>query len=452
MYEHYKEASLPITYRRREIECIITPLAMQRSVRVVGLTGMGKSNLLRFLVSHPELLENNPDLSDSSICFLHVDCNRLSPVNPLSFYRECHFLLQTDQVAAAPSDERLSYRQLELALRKLDQQTLIILVVDRADYLYKEVGREFYSQLRNLRDEARAGRMMFIFGSQRPLGDLYELEKLFSDTCWVGPLAEADRAEFFTRHQRRLNVQIGEDLQQILWRLTGAHPGFLKNGMDWIKRRGVDNTPDDETHLTQELLGYKPIQKYCRGLWENLAEVEQDTLLNLGSTPSTAKPIHQLKQSGVIIDDPDELRVFSPLWRMYLARHIWPEQVVKPMQVQMDAATRRVVLQWRGKTAETVITRKLVFDLLQVLSSDPNKIYSKDELISMIYEGEKAQEVLEDALFQLITALRKSLDPLVKRLCPAMTTSCIQNVRGVGYTLIVDLPVKSPKDVKSDPL
>ncbi len=58
---------------------------------------------------------------------------------------------------------------------------------------------------------------------------------------------------------------------------------------------------------------------------------------------------------------------------------------------------------------------------------------------------------MEDALFQLVTALRKSLDPLVQRLCPAMTTSCIQNVRGVGYRLIVDLPVKSPKDVKAEP-
>jgi hypothetical protein len=446
MYEHYREASLPLTYRRREIECVITPLTIQRSVRVVGLSGMGKSNLLRFLVSHPQILADHPDLPAGSICFLYIDCNRLSPVRALSFYRECHFLLQTGQDVATRLDEYLLYRQLEMALQRLDQQTLVILVVDRADYLYSEVGQEFFSQLRNLRDEARGGRMSFILGSQRPLGDLYELDKLFSDICWVGPLAEVDRAEFFARHETRLNLKIGEGLQKLLCRLTGAHPGFLKNGMNWIKQQGMENLPENEALWLEALLDYEPIQKYGQRLWDNLSLAEQDLLVALHHTPdhmpSTGRLVYQLKQSGVVIDDRGKLRIFSPLWKAYLAQYIWPEQAVKPMQIEIDPRTQRVALHWQGKTIETVITRKLVFDLLQVLSTDPDRVYSKDELINKIYKGEKAQEVLEDALFQLVTALRKSLDTLVQCLCPTMTTSCVQNVRGVGYRLIVDLPAE----------
>jgi hypothetical protein len=61
-------------------------------------------------------------------------------------------------------------------------------------------------------------------------------------------------------------------------------------------------------------------------------------------------------------------------------------------------------------------------------------------LINAIYKDELVPAVFDDALFQLIAGLRKSLDPLVNQLCPKMTGSCLQNIRGVGYKLVVDLP------------
>ena len=48
--------------------------------------------------------------------------------------------------------------------------------------------------------------------------------------------------------------------------------------------------------------------------------------------------------------------------------------------------------------------------------------------------------MLEDALFQLVTALRRVLDGLVKKkLNPDFRGSCLQNVRGVGYRLVLDV-------------
>lgn len=443
MYDHYKEASLSLTYRRKEIECIVAPLVTQRSVRVAGLSGMGKSNLLRFLVSHPQILENNLALSATSVCFLYIDCNRLNPISALSFYREGNFLLHAEATTPASSDEYLAFKQFEAALRQLDQQTLVILVVDRAENLYDKIGGDFFSQLRNLRDEARAGRMIFILASRRPVGHLYELEKLFSDTCWVGPLTVADEGEFLTRHEARLGINLGEELRQLLWRLSGGHPGLLKNGLEWMKRQGLENIPKDETHLTQNLLDHEPIQRYCRQLWGDLTPAEQGFLANLDSTSQESAVVYLLKKSGLIIEEKGELRIFSPLWEVYLKQNTWLQQEVKPLQIELDPATRRVALQWRGKTAETVITRPLVFEFLRLLATAPGRIYSKDELISALYQDDKAPEVMDDALFQLVTALRKSLDSLVQDLCPAMTASSIQNVRGVGYQLIVDLPIRS---------
>ena len=445
MYKHYKEASLPLTYRRQVVECLIRSLALQRSVRLVGLSGMGKSNLLRFLVSHPELLENHPAMSARRVCFLHIDCNKLNPLNIANFYRECHFLLQGDPKALPQTDEHLLYKQLELTLLNLDRETLVILVIDRAEYLYEKSGPEFFSQLRNLRDEARSGRMMFIVGSQRPVGDLYELEKLFSDICWVGPLSEADHQEFFARHEARLGLNVEENERERLWGLTGGHPGLLKNGLEWLKRGQMKNMPPDEQGLIQELLRYAPIENYCRRLWENLTPDEQYFLRNFVENRRVEQGPSSLKNSGLLIDRQDHLELFSPLWQTYLSQEIWPHQEIGPMQVELKPATRRVILQWQGRSAETVISRKLVFDFLDVLSTRPGNVYSKDELINALYKDEKAPEVLDDALFQLVTTLRRFLDPLVKELCPGMTTSCIQNVRGVGYCLVVDLPQGFPR-------
>ena len=440
MYQHFKEATLPLTYRRREVDCLLNPLTMQRSVRVAGLSGMGKSNLLRFLVSHPQRLEDDPNFLAKSVYFLYLDCNKLNPVNSLSFYRECAFRLSVSQDLPTIADEYLLYKQVETALRQIDPGTLVIWVVDQAEPLYATVSPEFFRQLRNLRDEVRAGKMIFIFGSQRPLGNLFELEKLFNWTCWVGPLSAEDREEFFTRHEKRLGFRVEEALRNLWWQLTGAHPGLLKNALEWTKWRGLADIERDEIQLIRDALHYEPIQKYCRTLWDDLRPAEQNFLAEIGSGRESGTPSHQLKQSGLLRHGWPGWQIFSPLWETYLRQNIWPHLEVQPMQVELNRTTRQVKLHWQGQTVKTIISRNLVFSLLEALSVAPGQLYSKDELINAIYKDELVSAVFDDALFQLIAGLRKSLDPLVNQLCPEMTGSCLQNIRGVGYKLVVDLP------------
>lgn len=447
-YQHYKETSLPITYRRQEIERIITALAMQRSIQVAGLSGMGKSNLLRFLVSHPQLLKDNPQVAADSVYFLHIDCNKLNPANALNFYRECTFKMQVRLEPAMLGDEYFLYKALETALQNLDWGTLVVLVVDRTEYLYAQTGQAFFSQLRSLRDEARGGKMAFIFGGQRPATDLYDLGRLFSETCWVGPFSEADRVGAFAEHETRLRIEVTEPWRRVLWRITGAHPGLLKNSLEWLKQQGPEMSPPKDADLLPALLTYLPVQRHCHALWQTLTPAEQRSLLDL-NRDRLSKDIQSnialqpLTQGGLLVEAADGLHLFSPLWHTYLQRHIWFQQRPEPMQVEMDQATRRVTLRWQGQTAQTIITRKLVFDLLYTLSADSDKVFGKDELINTLYPEAKAPDVFDDALFQLVAALRKALDRLVKRLCPQMTTSCLQNVRGVGYRLIVDLPTQA---------
>jgi DNA-binding winged helix-turn-helix (wHTH) protein len=190
------------------------------------------------------------------------------------------------------------------------------------------------------------------------------------------------------------------------------------------------------------LLSYAPTQKHCRGLWESLSEAEKDYLYDLKEPAATRTMADPLNEAGLILEVNGQPHIFSPLWETYLRQSIWAYQEIKPMHIELDPATRGIVLRWRSRSEQTTITRDTVFRLLELLLDDPGKVYDKDELIQALYQAEKVQDVYDDALFQLITSLRKSLDPFVKRLCPAMTGSCIQNVRGVGYRLVVDLPMR----------
>jgi hypothetical protein len=51
----YKEADFPADYRAAEVGQIMAALYRRRSIAITGLAGMGKSNIVRFIVSHPEV-------------------------------------------------------------------------------------------------------------------------------------------------------------------------------------------------------------------------------------------------------------------------------------------------------------------------------------------------------------------------------------------------------------
>jgi len=414
---------------------------MQRSIQVAGLAGMGKSALLRFLVSHPQLLTNNADFGADTAYCLYVDCNKLNPANALNFYRECNSRVRETQEPLPATDEYLLYKQLELALSRLPAQTFVILVIDRAHYLSEQAKPELFSQLRNLRDEARGGQMAFVFGGQRPLTEIPNLETLFSDICWVGPLSPADRDNFFDRHEDRLRLKLGEEWRNRLWEASGGHPAFLKNGLEWLKRQEPAQVPEDEVDFIRGLLSYAPIQRHCQGLWTGLTQAEQTFLADLERGHTLGAPPQPLQDGGLLVEQEGKLRLFSPLWAAYLREIVWPQEVVEPLQIELDSATRRVVLGWRGKQEEVTIRRRLVFDLLQVLAEEPGEVQRKDDLIQALYPGEKAYDTFDDALFQVVAALRRFIDDPVKRLCPDMSESIVQNVWGVGYCLVIDLPL-----------
>ena len=413
---------------------------MQRSLQVVGLAGMGTSNLLRFLVSHPQLVTDHNNFQKEDVFFLYIDGNKVRPANSRNFFRECLLRLQPEVDLSLFNDDYLLYKKVEGAIQSLDNSTFLVLVLDHFEPFYNKVEPEFFSQLRSLRDDACNGQLAFVIGGRHELPNLHDLDRLFSNTCQVKPLVESDWPAVVARHEGRLRHKVPEAWHRKLGELAGGHPGLLKNALEWLMLQEDEIMPSDEA-LIADLLNYNPLQKHCRQLWESLTPAEQGALRYIDESSDTGDEIiDQLIDYGILAEA-KSLKIFSPIWQAYLQDLAWPKQGSTEIEVDIDSSARRVTLRWRGKNVSATITRDLVFSLLQTLSSRPGEIFTKDELLQKTYPYERSFDVMDDALFQLVTALRKIMDDLVTQLNSNVTESCVQNVRGVGYRLVLDLPI-----------
>ena len=84
----YKEAAFPGDYREVEVRQIVSALYKLRSIAVHGLAGMGKSNVVRFIVSHPQVRPRYLKERANDYAMVHVDCAGLVSGNEVEILGE----------------------------------------------------------------------------------------------------------------------------------------------------------------------------------------------------------------------------------------------------------------------------------------------------------------------------------------------------------------------------
>jgi len=70
-YYHFLDKGHPEGYRRTEIQALVGAILARENRLVLGLPGMGVSNLLRFLVARDGLFERD-------VIFAYLDCDTLA--------------------------------------------------------------------------------------------------------------------------------------------------------------------------------------------------------------------------------------------------------------------------------------------------------------------------------------------------------------------------------------
>lgn len=433
----YKEASFPADYRAAQVGQVMRALYRLRSIAIVGLAGMGKSNVARFIVSHPQVPTSYLRARADALTFLHVDCAGLARSDEAGLLYE--LIGQASRAGITPAGHRspLAADDLRAAWRDcilgLDPARGLAVIFDYFDEIAGHPDRGFYNYLAHLRNLRPQANLAYVFVTRRLPRQLSELQELLDDPCFIGPLNGSDALASIGRDEARLDVVFTPAERDALRACTGGHPGLLKNACELAASRQVDlGLPQAE--VTPQLLASTKVRSLCAELWADLTPEEQALLGRIadGATPAFVPP--DLERYGILAGaaggagQPRRLRIFSPLFEQWV-RQALPSTsgVVRISAVPPNQA----LIEAPGGEARVPLTPKL-FALLSALSEARDRVLSSDEIIGRVYPNEEAG-VSDAALSQLVKRLRDTLDPPARRIAGDGSYSSVETVRDIGF-------------------
>jgi len=399
----------PANYRKEEIQHILSLLRRGECVSLIGMSGMGKSNLLGFLAYSTSLKVNQ-----DPICVL-VDCNRLPKLGTEEFFTlTSHELQAAFNTLVIDKDEaqRNSFDELNFYITsalKISKKPLALLL-DGFDDLARSLDQPFFNQLRSLRDTCKF-RLSFLLATRQPLDTITGIEKirefedlLISNQVWLQPLSEEDARWTVNLMEDRLGQPFDEETTQRLLLLSGHHPGLLKIlAASWAS--GDPTNPSSWLKLNS-------VSRECRLIWEDLPESSRNTI----SDELFKDDI--LQHAGLVKNG----RWFSPIFAAFL-------EGKSGNQLRLDRSTGEV---YRGGIHLDIDLTAKEFDLLSYLLDNVGAICEKDDLIRAVWPEDKVfvEGIRDDSLAQLVRRLRVKIEP------DPSTPIFLQTIPGRGYRLL----------------
>ncbi|NLS75633.1 MAG: AAA family ATPase [Chloroflexi bacterium] len=430
----FKEASFPPDYRQAQAAQILAAVYRSRSIAVTGLAGMGKSNVVRFIASHPEarrryLRERAPD-----VAVVYVDCASLPANDEDSVLEETLAQLYLEglagQAPTLPPAVLSLRRNLRAQVLGLDPARSLVLILDDFDQAAQALGEPFFNYLAHLRNARPRANLSYVFATRRPLGHLYELQELLDDGCVVGPFTPADALASLERDGARLGYALTPEQGQALLHCTGGHPGLLKNAAELVASgdASAEQGPDE---LARQLLRSPKVRIACADLWGDLTAAEQGVLGNLAQgipLDQAANPqaLAFLRENGLLVPEAGPERVFSPLLAAFVRAQSAPGGQVRIAPAPPNHARIEV----RGSAQMADLT-PLLFGLLCAFSQAPEHILSREDVIRALYGG--GEGVSDEAISQLVKRLRLALDPAAQRMANDPSYTCVETIRGIGF-------------------
>ncbi len=211
----------PANYREAEVQAILMATEAGECVSVIGLSGAGKSNLMRFLAN---------DINVPGHQFHLIDCNRLLEQTPTAFLR---LVRRTIGDNSSPADDALAELDaLESAVHQFLSPpiTRLTLLFDRFDRFSESTpqNQAIFNALRALRDSHKF-QLTYVIAARRPLSLENELAELFhANTIWLGPLSESDARWNVNRYAARKNVDWDNKVANALINFSKGYPSFLR--------------------------------------------------------------------------------------------------------------------------------------------------------------------------------------------------------------------------------
>lgn len=441
-----RDVPLPLSYRSELLQRVMPALGAGECCSLVGTSGAGKSNLVRFL-QRPDVQETYWDSEPTWV--IGIDTHSLvfgeAPEEFSVIELLIHRLIREAERRALPSEVMAEldakYARLVeqpnalLALRYLERicglicerlGIRLIFVFDQFEDLWQSLNARLFLNLRHLRDEFKY-QLVYLVMTRERLGrvrqrardDLPAVEafcELFSShTYGLGMYTEPDAAFMLTRIANRRDTVVSDDVCQRVISLSGGHSGLLR-AVFWA---GLHcSTPLEPT----DLLAVEAVADECAKLWNDLLPEEQ--LILQGIARGTQAPdngaVTDLLMKGLLIGTPPAL--FSPLFAAYVVHQSGEDA----LGVVIEPRMRQVWLDGRplGK-----VLSPLEFRLLEYLARHTGQICSRDDILRELY-NEQAYNANDERLDTLLRRLRETLNE------DARKPRFLHTHRGVGIQLL----------------
>ena len=414
------------SYRHTPIAQLARAIRARENRLVLGLPGMGVSNLLRFLVARGTAIV-------PQALFAYYDCDTL----PGEDFEEALFEALAAQLIEQglrepPSDARPGYARLQRLLMRVDGDPAgrIALVIDQADGLAAMVGRPFYQRLKALTDLNKRVCVFMALGPQAAAqADPDDL--LFAGRrLAVGRLGASDIQDAIAEEARRLAIEFAAPTQALLAALAGGHPGLLRSLASATAAGALAGTPNPDT-AAERMLARDDVRYRCRKLWNALPPTQQAALgCFVRGAPLDEAQLGWLCEYGLIERVLGADRVCSPIVREFVLTQAPPPEPAPLTPGALAAVTivqpslDRAGLIRAGKVlkgGDEVAVSRLALRLIYFLTRE-RRICTRHEIAGYVWFGANTEGVSDAAIDDLIRQVRQRLGG-----------EYIKNHRGQGY-------------------
>ena len=435
----YFDSLYPDTTRQKEIALLIPYLEKGLSSQLIGLPGVGKSNILRLLSYNKEVRFKNFGEYEKFLHFTYIDCSEIKGRPLLDITKfillslafslgERRLIEESKKVnefleeGLALHDELILFQSLKKSLDYLsiEKKLTVNILFDKFESILPNINAQFFTNLRILRNHAKY-RFGSIFSLTRPLEELVDPTLLtdFHDLI-VGneiyvsifdPIGIDFRISYIEKAARQT---LDEVLKSQVISLTGGHARLTKHAVESLSAES-----EKPEKLEVFLLKRPAVEGALSDLWKNLLPAEQLSIKG-GALKQTQENMPYLTNTG-LVDQNGKLTI--PLFEKYI-RSV---SINSSEKITFDEEKNEILF------GATQISDKLSpseFKLLKFLVQNKEKLLTKDEIINAIWSDQKSQEgVTDQALDQIFYRLRKKVEQ------DAGNPHYIHTIKGKGYRL-----------------
>lgn len=414
----------PLSYRSELLQKVIPTLRAGESCSLIGTSGVGKSNLARFL--------NRRDVQqhywgDDLIWVSLIDMQGLVfdgesadyAVLELITYRlledagernsSPEFLRKARQLHTQLTRKatiQLAFRSLQDLCRHLcmHENYKLLFVFDQFEDIWQTLPPRFFVNLRHLRDQFKYQIVFLVMTRDRLQhlrSDSQAVEtfwELFSDhTYGLGLYSNSDAVMLVEQLASRAGISLTVDSRSTLLDFSGHHPGLLR-AIFWTL-----HDAQWRALSIDELLQIPSVAEECKKVWATLSILEQGIvqLIARGGSESrqTVNPTDDLRLKGIVQGQPPGL--FSPLFTAYVQR--LPENSL--IGVSIDVRTHQV---WLDGQLLPHALPSLEFKFLTYLVKHVGSVCQQKDLIRELYNDDHFTKN-DQRLYALLSRVRKAL-------------------------------------------